>query len=139
MLDIIKSKTVGLFALFTLFYVGLEVTLGGWMPTYLILVRGGTANSGYISTGFFAGLTLGRLVFIDLNRRLGERRAVYVYTAGALALEFVVWFVPSLIGSAVAVSFVGLLLGPMYVLIMGVVAKILPRHLQSGAIGFIAW
>lgn len=136
------------------------------MPTYLILVRGGTANSGYISTGFFGGqsspsppisissitpppltpyafsppgLTLGRLVFIDLNRRLGERRAVYVYTIVALALEFIVWFVPSLIGSAVAVSFVGLLLGPMYVLIMSVVAKILPRQLQSGAIGFIAW
>jgi len=74
----------------------------------------GTANSGYISTGFFGGLTLGRLVFIDLNRRLGERRAVFFYTIAALGLEFVVWFVPSLVGSAVAVSFVGLLLGPFY-------------------------
>ena len=82
---------------------------------------------------------LGRLIFIDLNRRLGERHAVFVYTVGALALEFIVWFVPSLIGSAVAISLIGLLLGPMYPLIMSVVTKILPRKLQSGAIGFIAW
>ncbi|KAL7414435.1 major facilitator superfamily domain-containing protein [Mrakia frigida] len=138
MLKIMKTKSVHLFAFFTLFYVGLEVTIGGWMVAYLIEVRGGTANSGYISTGFFGGLTLGRLVFIDLNRRLGERRAIYFYTAVALGLEFIVWFVPSLVGSAVAVSFVGLLLGPFYPIIMSVVSKILPRSLQGGAIGWIA-
>jgi hypothetical protein len=30
----------------------------------------------------------------------------------------IVWFVPSLVGGAVAVSFIGLLLGPFYVIIM---------------------
>jgi len=35
---------------------------------------------------------------------------IYVYSAIAIGLELIVWFVPSVIGDAVAVSIVGMLL-----------------------------
>ena len=53
-------------------------------------------------------------------------------------LEFVIWFVPSLLGGALAVSFVGVFLGPIYPLAMNHTAKILPHSLLTGSIGWIA-
>ena len=54
------------------------------------------------------------------------------------SLELVVWFVPSLIGGAVAVSLVGLMLGPIYPIAMNESGRILPRWLLTGCIGWIA-
>ena len=53
-------------------------------------------------------------------------------------MELIVWLVPSLIGGAVAVSFVGLLLGPLYPIAMNHAGRILPPQLLTGSIGWIA-
>jgi hypothetical protein len=50
----------------------------------------------------------------------------------------VIWQVPSIIGTGVAVSFVGVFLGPIYILIMHACTHALPKHLYGGAIGYIA-
>ena len=49
-----------------------------------------------------------------------------------------VWLVPSLIENAIAVSFVGLVLGPMYPILMNHSTKILTRWLLTGCMGYIA-
>lgn len=54
------------------------------------------------------------------------------------SLELVVWLVPSLIGGAVAVSLIGVLLGPIYPIVMNESGRILPRWLLTGCIGWIA-
>jgi fucose permease len=54
------------------------------------------------------------------------------------SLELVVWFVPSLIGDAVAVSIVGVFLGPIYPIVMNESSRILPHWLLTGSIGWIA-
>lgn len=54
------------------------------------------------------------------------------------SLEFVIWFVPSLIGNAVAISIVGVFLGPMYPIVINQTSRILPRWILTGAIGWIA-
>ncbi|KAI0654398.1 MFS general substrate transporter [Cubamyces menziesii] len=126
-----KLRVLHLMAFFILIYVGVEVTLGGWIVTYVIQLRGGGPSSGYISSGFFGGLTLGRVGLLWV----GERRAIFLYGLLAVAyvlnqprviastflddalppsLELVIWLVPSLIGGGIAVSFVGVLLGPIY-------------------------
>lgn len=56
----------------------------------------------------------------------------------AVSLEVTIWAVPSLIGNAVAVSIVGMLLGPMYPILMNQSAKLLPPWLLTGSIGWIA-
>ena len=53
-------------------------------------------------------------------------------------LELVVWLVPSLIGGAIAVSFVGMMLGPIYPIVMNHSGRILPPWLLTGCIGWIA-
>lgn len=63
------------------------------------------------SSGFWGGITLGRLLLPSFNVFVGERNVVFLYIALALALEFVIWFVKDLISNAVAVSLVGFVLG----------------------------
>ncbi|KAG8809398.1 hypothetical protein FRC17_003459 [Serendipita sp. 399] len=111
MSQILGNMTVQLMAIFILVYVGVEVTIGGWIVTFIIEVRGGGPSSGYVSSGFFGGLTLGRVALLWVNKKVGERRVVFIYALLAIGLELVIWLVPSLIGNAVAVSIVGWIAG----------------------------
>ncbi|KAG6900372.1 hypothetical protein C0993_011722 [Termitomyces sp. T159_Od127] len=135
--------------------IGSNVILG-WIVTYIIQERHGGPSSGYISAGFFAGeyqrtqtrrappessplgLMTGRVALLWVNEKIGERRVIFFYALLAIGLEFVIWFVPSLIGDAVAVSIVGVLLGPMYPIAMNHAGRVLPRWILTGSIGWIA-
>ncbi|KAJ6470121.1 MFS general substrate transporter [Mycena vitilis] len=136
--QILSLKSVHILAFFAMMYVGVEVTIGGWITTYIVDVRGGGPSAGYISSGFFGGIMVGRLALLWLNKLVGEKRVLYFYAALAIGLELVIWFVPSLIGGAVAVSLIGVVLGPMYPIVMNHAGRIVPRWLLSGSIGWIA-
>lgn len=49
-----------------------------------------------------------------------------------------VWLVPSLIGGAIAVSLVGMLMGPIYPIVMNHAGRVFPSWLLSGCIGWMA-
>ncbi|KAJ8589362.1 MFS general substrate transporter [Rhizopogon salebrosus TDB-379] len=136
--QIFRLKEVHLLAFFILVYVGVEVTVGGWMVTYIIDVRGGGPSSGYISSGFFGGLMIGRVALLWVNKKVGERRILFIYSILAIGLELVVWLVPSLISGGVAISIIGVILGPMYPIAMNHAVRILPGWLLTGSIGWIA-
>ena len=50
----------------------------------------------------------------------------------------IVWLVPSFTAAAVSVSVIGILLGPMYPIAINHAARVLPRHLVNGTIGWMA-
>ncbi|GAA5829881.1 hypothetical protein JCM3766R1_006689 [Sporobolomyces carnicolor] len=132
------NRTTILASIFILFYVGSEVSMGGWIVTFLIDNRGGGTSAGYVATGFWLGLTVGRAILNPLNRLVGEKRIVYVYLLLALALEFAVWFADSFIGNAVVVSLVGVIIGPLYPIMMSLLTKLLPRKQHGPSIAFVA-
>ncbi|KAF9051744.1 MFS general substrate transporter [Panaeolus papilionaceus] len=136
--QVLRTRAVHFLAFFVFVYVGVEVTIGGWIVTFIIQERQGGPSSGYISSGFFGGLTIGRVLLLWANKKVGEKRVVFLYALLSIGLEFVVWFVPSLIGNAVAVSIVGVLLGPMYAIAINHASRILPRWILTGSIGWIA-
>ncbi|KZV99537.1 MFS general substrate transporter [Exidia glandulosa HHB12029] len=119
-------------------YVGVEVTLGGWVVQFIRDTRGGDASAGYISSGFFGGLMAGRILLLPLNSWLGERRVIFLYASLTLALDIIIWRVRSLIGDAVAVSIIGVLFGPMYPIVMHQAGLILPPRILVGAVGYIS-
>ncbi|EMD35453.1 hypothetical protein CERSUDRAFT_116208 [Gelatoporia subvermispora B] len=135
--QILGLREVHYLSTFALIYVGTEVSLGGWIVTFIEQKRGGGASAGYISSGFFGGLMLGRILLMWLNRKIGERRVMFLYAFLAIQLEVTIWLIPSLIENAVAVCFVGLLLGPMYPILMNHSTAILPRRVLTGAVGYI--
>ncbi|KDR80372.1 hypothetical protein GALMADRAFT_62046 [Galerina marginata CBS 339.88] len=135
--QIFAQKAVPLLTVFALIYIGVEYTLGGWIVTFIIRQRHGGHSSGYISSGFFGGLTLGRVGLIWLNKMVGEHRIIIFYSLVAIGLEMTVWFVPSIIENAVAVSLIGLVLGPMFPLLVSHMTHILPRWLLTGCVGLV--
>ncbi|KAF8714701.1 tetracycline resistance protein, partial [Rhizoctonia solani] len=88
--EILSSRAVQLMSFFIWVYVGLEVTIGGKRIEFIIDERGGGPSSGYISSGFFGGLMLGRVVLLWVNKKIGERRVIYVYCFLCIGLELVV-------------------------------------------------
>ncbi|KAF7292115.1 MFS domain-containing protein [Mycena indigotica] len=136
--QMLSIKAVHLLALFLFVYVGTEVTIGGWIVSFMITVRHGGSSSGYISAGFWGGLMLGRVLLLPLNKLIGEVRAVYVYTATAIGLELLIYLVPSLLLSSISVALVGLCLGPMFPIGMNHAARILPPKLLTASIAWVA-
>ncbi|EUC65245.1 MFS general substrate transporter, partial [Rhizoctonia solani AG-3 Rhs1AP] len=130
----LRQQHVQLLAIFSWVYVGTEVTVAGWIVTFIIEERGGGASAGYVSSGFFGvGLMLGRVGLLWVNKKIGEQRVIYLYSALVIGLELVIWLVPDIIGNAVAVSFVGILLGPMFPIILKVASGLVPK--SSGQVG----
>ncbi|KAL1970578.1 hypothetical protein VTN77DRAFT_4222 [Rasamsonia byssochlamydoides] len=73
------SRVTWLCAAFLLGYVGVEVALGGWIVTFMIRVREGAPfASGITATGFWIGITVGRVVLGFITPRIGEKLAISV-------------------------------------------------------------
>ncbi|KAJ9118307.1 hypothetical protein QFC22_004218 [Naganishia vaughanmartiniae] len=87
--QIIRDPVVLLISFFAFVYVGLEITIGGWIVTFLRTVRGAGPSAGYVSSGFFGGLTLGRVLHVWVARRVPERYVLFVYGIAAIALQIV--------------------------------------------------
>lgn len=135
----LKNRVTIFGALFIFAYQGAEVSISGWVISFLINYRDGDPSSvGYVTAGFWGGITLGRFVLTHLAPRIGERRFVILLILGTMAFQLLAWLVPNVITNAVAVSILGLLLGPVYPCASTIFANLMPRHVQTTAIGFIA-
>lgn len=139
MFTALKLRVVVLGSVFVFAYQGAEVSISGWVISFLINVRDGDPSSvGYVTAGFWAGITIGRFLLSRPAQRFGEKIFVYYLIFGALAFQILVWFVPNIIGNAVAVSIVGLLLGPIYPCAAAVFMRGMTRREALSGIGTIS-
>ncbi|KPM44537.1 hypothetical protein AK830_g1999 [Neonectria ditissima] len=135
--EALRSKVTWLCALFFFAYMGVEVGLGGWVVSFMLKVRKASPYaSGASATGFWAGMALGRAGLGFVTERFGERFCLTIYLALCIGLQLLFWLVPKFIVSAIAVSFLGFFLGPMFPGAVMMTAKLLPKHLHVSAIGF---
>jgi MFS family permease len=83
--------------------------------SYLVQIRHDPlSTAGYLPTGFYGGLFLGRLLLPEPTHHFGERRMLGLYALCCLALQLVFWLVPSLVASVVTFTLMGLFLGPFF-------------------------
>ncbi|GAM85132.1 hypothetical protein ANO11243_031360 [Dothideomycetidae sp. 11243] len=137
--EVLKNRVTLLGAFFIFAYQGAEVSISGWIISFLIKARhGDPAKVGYVTSGFFGGIALGRLTLSYFAPRVGLKLFVYLLVAGCICLQLLTWFVPSIVGDAVAVSLLGFIIGPVYPCCQTVFARLLPSRLQVGSIAFIA-
>lgn len=100
-------------------------------------VREGTEfSSGLTATGFWLGMTVGRVGLGFVTPKLGERLAIILYSLFALALQLIFWLVPQFYVSAVSIALVGFFIGPFFPAAVIAAAKLLPVELHVAAIGF---
>lgn len=151
--EALKNKVTWLCSVFFLIYVGAEVSLGGWIVSFMLNVRKASAyTSGITATGFWAGMTVGRsglgVVTHALIKytntpgrslsklRLTERSIVSVYLLITIALQLLFWLVPSITASAIAVALLGMFMGPIFPSGIIMATKLLPARLHITSIGF---
>ncbi|RKU44784.1 hypothetical protein DL546_007130 [Coniochaeta pulveracea] len=135
----LKNPITWLVALFLLGYVGAEVSLGGWIVTFMLKVRHAEAfAAGLTVTFFWLGLTLGRVVLGFVTGRVGEKLAITIYLLLSVALQLLYWLVPSFVASAIFVAFLGFFLGPLFPAAIVAATKLLPSDHHVSAIGFAA-
>lgn len=136
------NKTTILGALFIFAYQGAEVSISGWIISFLLSYRNPAPDSrasiGYVTAGFWAGITLGRFLLSHLCHKIGEKLSVFGLTVGAAGFQLLVWLVPNIIGEAVAVSIVGMLLGPIYPCATVIFSRLIGRKMQMSSLSFIA-
>lgn len=99
---VLKNPQTHIFAIFTLLYVGTEVSIGGWTSTFLLDQHTrppaesniSRAQANYLVAGFWAGIAAGRILLLPVTSWIGSQLSVPVYLGIALALQLVNWLVP---------------------------------------------
>ncbi|KAF3385218.1 Bypass of stop codon protein 6 [Penicillium rolfsii] len=135
----IRNRTTLFGALFIFAYQGAEVSTSGWVVSFLISYRHGNPSSvGYVSAGFWAGITAGRFLLSHPAAKLGHKTAVLMMVAGAVAFQLLTWLIPNVVGDAVTVAILGLLLGPVYTSATAVFTQLLPRNMHIPSLSFIS-
>ena len=138
--DTLKIGVVWLAALFLLFYVGIEVSLGNWTYTFLLNDRHQNALlSGWIVSGYWFGLTMGRFVLQRTAERLKISNTQLIY--GCLMSVIIALLMISLIHlpvvAALGFCLIGFSLGPMYPLTVALTPRLVPERIAASAIGFL--
>ncbi|KAL6812318.1 major facilitator superfamily domain-containing protein [Trichoderma camerunense] len=136
--QLLKLKNVWLMSAFYFFQSGAWSTSGGWVVEYLTQHRHGKLSQvGYVPTGFWAGVVLGRTLLAEPTFRFGEQRMILLYSCATLVLQLLFWLLPNLVASATAYALMGFFFGPYFATGMRVSAKIIPRKVQSTGLGLI--
>ena len=136
----LKLPMVWLASLFLLLYVGVEVSLGNWSYSFLVLQRHDAALlSGWIVSGYWLGLTLGRFVLNNLAQRLrlGISGMMYSCIAGIIIGVLLIWLVPGQVTDALGFGLIGFSLGPIYPTTVALLPRLVPSRIVGSAIGFL--
>ncbi|GAC1434377.1 MAG: MFS transporter [Ktedonobacteraceae bacterium] len=135
----LKRRIVWIVALFLLFYVGTEVSLGNWSYSFLLEERHGLPLiSGWIVSGYWIGLTLGRLVLPRVALRYGDKRLIQGCLVGVGIGVLIVWLIPINAVAAFGLCLTGFCLGPIFPTTIGLMSQLVPSRLLASAIGFLA-
>lgn len=129
----LKDITTWVAALFVFFYQGAEVALGGWITTYLRDYRHHTNTSiGYVASGYWFGLTFGRLVLTGLiHKVIGARRGNSLLVVFSIIFALLTWVIASLPIEIMTITLAGIMIGPVYPLMITyvVLEGLLPRKI----------
>ncbi|OCL07199.1 MFS transporter [Glonium stellatum] len=134
----VKERAVWLLSLFFFFHLGVGVTSGGFLVEYLVTIRKEPLSRvGYISTSFYGGLALGRLLLAEPTFRYGERRMLLLYSFLCLVLQVVFWKAKNIVGGWIVMSCMGFLLGPYFATGVSIGTKLLPHKIHACALGLV--
>jgi len=133
----LRERTVLLGAALLAVYVGLEISMGNWGFSYLVQARGEhRVLAGYVVSGYWLGLTLGRFLISPFAIRIGASAANMAFGCliGVTVVAALTWVLP---GAASIPGFVllGFFLGPIFPTAMAMVPNVTPARLVPTAIG----
>jgi len=73
--------------LFLFFYVGAEITFGGWVYTYAVTLKlASAAGAAYLTSAFWAAFTVGRLISIPAATRFTPKQVILTAVFSCLTI-----------------------------------------------------
>jgi fucose permease len=126
-------------AIFLGLYVGMEVTVGSWAYSILTEERGiDLLLAGQMVSGYWLGLTVGRLVLGRATERFGSVLIIQLCLVGMAAGMALIWLAPGPISAAGGLALAGFSLGPIFPTVIAVMSTRVSARLLPSAIGFMA-
>ncbi|KAL7795112.1 major facilitator superfamily domain-containing protein [Trichoderma ceciliae] len=136
-IEILKDRVTLTLSAFMVLYVGSEVTIGGWLLTFMMNVRNGSPTaSSLVSSGFWIGVTVGRFSLGWITGYVGEKVMVTIYLLSAIALELGFWLGKEFAVSAVMAALVGVSTGMIMPSGIRLMTKLLPPEKHLVSVGF---
>jgi fucose permease len=137
--EMLKYSATWWCAAYFLADVGVETAISGWIVSFMLRSRAATAYlAGLSSSGFWAGMAVGRLVLGPLTDRIGVRKATALYFALAVLVETLFAVTPYPVVSVVLMIVLGFLMGPLFPSGVIVLTELLPKELHVAAVSFVA-
>ena len=119
--------------------VGIETAISGWVVSFMLRSRHATPYLASLSSsGFWAGMAVGRLVLGPLTDRIGVRKATVLYFILSIMVEALFAILWSSIVSVVLMVVLGFLMGPLFPSGVIVLTQLLPKELHIAAVSFAA-
>ncbi len=135
----LKRRVVWIAAFFLLTYVGTEVSIGNWSYSFLTEQRQSVPLlAGWIVSGYWLGLSLGRLFMGHVGARIGNQRLIQLCLAGVVVGLLLLWLVPVQIVGAFGLCLTGFSLGPIFPTTIALMPSFVSRRMVPTAIGFLA-
>jgi FHS family Na+ dependent glucose MFS transporter 1 len=112
-----RARTVAAVAVLLFFYVGMEISFSGWIPSY-VASRGiahSTADAAYFTSLFWIAVTAGRLLWLPLAaRRAPEQLIGAGFAACAVTLGLTLAAGPALVPVVIGTIAFGLAMAPIF-------------------------
>ncbi len=141
MVQALRLPLVWLSAFFLLIYVGVEMTVGLWSYTFLTdIQRLPGVTAGWLVSGYWLGLTVGRLILAKLAEKFGlsSRNLMLAAIIGTVLAIALLWLVPATPMVAFSLWLAGFCLAPIYPTTLAVISKLLPSRLLPSSIAFVS-
>jgi fucose permease len=135
----LRQRSILLGAALLAVYVGLEISMGNWGFSYLVQARGEHRPlAGYVVSGYWLGLTLGRFLISPFASRIGVSAANLANGCliGVIAVTSMTWLLPAAT-SIPGFVLLGFFLGPIFPTAMAMVPNMTAARLVPTAIGIM--
>ena len=138
LLAALSVPMVWIAALFMLIYVGAEVSVGSWTYSFLTEERHAPILlAGWMVSGYWIGLTLGRLTLARVTLRIGSERLILGCLVGVVIGGLFVWLLPVYAVSAVGLGLIGFSFGPIYPTTIALISNKVSSRILPSVIGFM--
>lgn len=136
--SLLKQRLTWIFSFFLFFYVGVEIVMGSWSYSFFTEQRHvNTLYAGWIVSGYWLGLTLGRLTLGHVAQRFGEKRTIQGCVFGAGIGILLVWIAPISMLAAFGLALTGFCLGPIFPTAIAMTTRMVSSDRVGTMIGFL--
>ena len=136
----LKLGAIWLITLFLFLGVGIEVSIGTWSYSFLLEERHqGTLLAGWIVSGYWLSLTLGRFI---LNRiadqlHLSTIGMLYSCLVGIAMSTLLIWLLSDIRTTILGFCLIGFFVGPLFPSTIALIPRLVPDHLVFSVIGIL--